>query len=180
LQKAIGTGYRVLQIYEIWHYEQWSRIVEGGLFAGYINAWLKKNQEATGWPSWTNDDAAKEQYKAQYKSRESVELDNVNKNPSMRFMAKLSLNSFWGKFEQRNNMNCTEDFTDSAKYFNVVFNDAYVVSSVRLVSDRMVSVTYTSRDEHTDDLPTTSPIIAAWTTAQACADSTAGCAHTTL
>lgn len=96
LQKAISIGYRVLQIYEVWHYDRWSHGVDGGLFAGYINAWLKKKQEATGWPAWTNDDAAKQKYKAQYKSHEGVDLDNVSKNPSMRFMAKLFLNSFWG------------------------------------------------------------------------------------
>lgn len=64
-------------------------------------------------------------------------------------------------------MSRTEYFTDPSKYFDIVLNDAYVVSAVRLVSDNMASVTYTSRDEHVEDLPTTSPIIAAWTTAQA-------------
>lgn len=81
--------------------------------------------------------------------------------------ASRYLLSFWGKLAQRNNMGKTEYFTDPVKYFDIVFNNAFVIKSIRIVNDQMLCVKYTSRDEHVEDLHTTSPIIAAWVTAQA-------------
>lgn len=40
---------------------------------------------------------------AKYSLREGIQLDrdNIAKNPALRSIAKLLLNSFWGKFGQR-------------------------------------------------------------------------------
>uniref|UniRef100_A0A915K4H0 DNA-directed DNA polymerase n=1 Tax=Romanomermis culicivorax TaxID=13658 RepID=A0A915K4H0_ROMCU len=39
-------------------------------------------------------------------NRENISLDpsKISKNPRERALAKLMINSFWGKFGQRNNM----------------------------------------------------------------------------
>ena len=56
--------------------------------------------EASGFPRWCNSDAQKEQFIKMYKEREGIDLDpeNMVKNPGLRSLAKLALNSLWGRF----------------------------------------------------------------------------------
>ena len=48
IQKAVELGYRVLKIHEVWHFQEQDR--RTGLFADYVNTWLKIKQESAGWP----------------------------------------------------------------------------------------------------------------------------------
>ena len=48
VEKAVELGYVIQHIYEVWHFKE-SR---EGLFAEYVNTWLKVKQETSGWPSW--------------------------------------------------------------------------------------------------------------------------------
>ena len=94
-------GYTVVEIGEVYHYDEWSQYdgndEETGLFTGYINLWLKEKQEASGWPDWVKTDEDRARYIAAYKEREGVDLDpvKIELNPGRRSMAKLYLNSFW-------------------------------------------------------------------------------------
>ena len=47
LQKAVEKGYVLLTIHEVWHFPQ----SQQGLFAEYVNTWLKIKEEASGWPA---------------------------------------------------------------------------------------------------------------------------------
>lgn len=49
MQKAVEKGYRILKINEAWHSPAEQR--KQGLFAPYVNTWLKHKTEATGWPA---------------------------------------------------------------------------------------------------------------------------------
>ena len=66
LKKAIETGYKLIETYEIWHFDETTKYdpkeSEGGLFAGYINKFLKIKQESSGWPSWCTNDEEKMKY----------------------------------------------------------------------------------------------------------------------
>ena len=65
-------------------------------------------------------------YISQYLQKEGVSLDraNISKNPGLRALAKLCLNSFWGKFGQRLNMRQTEFFHElQANLFFQLFSD---------------------------------------------------------
>ena len=79
----------------MWHFTT----SEEGLFADYVNTWLKLKQESAGWPRWCNTPEQKQQYIQQYKDKEGIDLENVTKNPGRKQVAKLMLNSFWGKFD---------------------------------------------------------------------------------
>ena len=106
LQTAIRLGYRVLKIYEVYHWKDTTQYdaetKEGGLFASYINMFLKYKQEASGPPDWIKTTEDAKEYIDRYFEREGVSLDGekIEKNPGMRALAKLCLNSFWGKFGQ--------------------------------------------------------------------------------
>ena len=60
---------------------------------------MRLKQQADGWPSWAKTEEQKEQYLRQYLEREGIQLDPaaIEKNPGLRSLAKLMLNSFWGK-----------------------------------------------------------------------------------
>ena len=65
-------------------------------------------------------------YIQEYAQKEGVSLNrwNITKNPGLRALAKLCLNSFWGKFDQRLNMRQTEVFHEiEANLFFQLFTD---------------------------------------------------------
>ena len=93
LQKAVDLGYRILKIYEVWHFPE-DQLKEG-LFADYVNKWLKNKTEASVWPKNCNTEKAKTEYINDYYDREVVQLEpeKVAKNGGRKQMAKLMLNS---------------------------------------------------------------------------------------
>ena len=60
IQTALRLGYTLKKIYEVYHWEETTQYVpktrEGGLFARYINTFLKFKQEASGPPDWINNE----------------------------------------------------------------------------------------------------------------------------
>ena len=103
LVKAVEKGYTLVKIHEVWHFPPEQR--QTGLFANYVNTWLKIKQESAGWPSWCQTLEQKREYILRYEEREGIRLDiaSIAKNPGHKDTAKLMLNSFWGKFGERIN-----------------------------------------------------------------------------
>lgn len=100
LQKAVELGYTIVKIYEIWSYESTQFDVQtrnGGLFAEYINTFLKLKQEASGFPSRVQTEEQIREYIREMEERENITLDreNIIHNPGLRSLAKLALNSLW-------------------------------------------------------------------------------------
>lgn len=50
-------GYQIIHIHEVWHFPE----KQTGLFANYVNTWLKIKEEASGWPEYVDEDPAKQQ-----------------------------------------------------------------------------------------------------------------------
>lgn len=69
------------------------------LFRSYIDLFLKIKQESSGWPEDCETSEHREEYVKNYAEREGVQLDAslISKNPGRRQVAKLALNSFWGR-----------------------------------------------------------------------------------
>ena len=128
IETALTKGYEIQHIYEIYHWENTTQYDKetgkGGLFAEYINCFLKLKQEASGWPAWCQTEEDKLRYITLYKEKEGILLDyaKIEKNPGLRSLAKLCLNSFWGKFGQR--LNFTQSTfiheSESTKYFGLL------------------------------------------------------------
>ena len=94
IQKAIEKGYVLIKIHEVWHFPRNQR--QTGLFADYVNTWLKIKQESSGWPSWCHTVDQKREYVVNYKEREGIRLDisQIAKNPGRKATAKLFLNRY--------------------------------------------------------------------------------------
>lgn len=112
---AIGKGYKIKQIYEVWHYSEKRK----DLFSEYVNVFLKIKQESSGYPDWVKSDEDKDKYIKDYSDRQHIllEKDKITKNPGLRFIAKLCLNSLWGKFGQNLDRNDIIYVNDEVEYF---------------------------------------------------------------
>ena len=103
LQVAVAQGYRVLRIFEIWQYQTTKydpNSGQGGIFAGYIDEFFAPKTEASGYPSSCVSEEEKEAYVKEMETKEGIKLDkaNIESNPGKRSVAKLLLNTLWGKF----------------------------------------------------------------------------------
>ena len=174
LKKARQMGYIVLETYEVWHFaetEQYDPSTKsGGLFTPYIDLFLKLKQEASGWPSECgNDLLERKRYVSNYLTKEGVQLQekHIDHNPGLRALAKLCLNSFWGKFGQRNNMEKTSYVKDPKDFYALLTQDDKVVKQVTFVNEEMIRINWVQHEDLVDVLPNTNVILAAYTMAQA-------------
>ena len=63
-----------------------------GLFADYVNTWLKIKQDSAGWPDECTTREEKDTYIDAYKDKEGIQLEHVAKNPGRKQVAKMMLN----------------------------------------------------------------------------------------
>ena len=150
LELAVSKGYKILKFYEVYHFNDTSeydrKTGTGGLFAGYVNMFLKLKQEASGFPNECETEEEKLDYIVKYAEKENIQLDydQIKKNPGLRTLAKLCLNSFWGKFGQRLNMSQTKFLYDTEvdKFFQLLSDPTKEVSDFHIVSDDMIQLEY--------------------------------------
>ncbi|XP_033731757.1 uncharacterized protein LOC117321450 [Pecten maximus] len=155
INKAVEKGYKVIEIFEVYHFDESSQYdpstEEGGLFGEYINVFLKIKQESSDWPAWVQSEEDAAQYIEQYFKREGIRLnpDNIRKNKALRSLAKLLLNSFWGKFGQRLNMPQTTYFHEyeADKFFQCLSDRTKIIKDFHIVTDDTIQVTW-ENDEH--------------------------------
>lgn len=69
-KKAVGKGYNILSLHEVWHFPQ-SKV---RLLADYANTRLKLKTEASGWPSYCDNEEKKEQYVREFRQHGYVSM----------------------------------------------------------------------------------------------------------
>ena len=163
LQKAVSLGYRIQYIYEVWHFPETCE----GLFVDYVKTWLKIKQEASGWPDWVGSDETKrQQYIREYHEREGIllEYEKIEKNPGLRTLAKMMLNSMWGKFGQRPSKTQVKEFVDPIQIHKFLDSDKFDVRYVGVVNDSRVEVYNQHEVEDEPVSPNLSIFVASFTT----------------
>ena len=165
--KAVENGYTLVKIHEVWHFPPEQR--RTGLFANYVNTWLKLKPESVGWPSWCQTVEQKRDFILRCKEREGIRLDiaSIAKNPGRKATAKLMLNSFWGKFDERVNKPTTVTVKDPAHLFSLISDAALDISTLRLCTDDILEAVYTSVQENAVKGTKTNIFVAAFTTCHA-------------
>jgi hypothetical protein len=109
IQEAITLGYEVKQVYCVWHFPQ----TTDTLFRDYVKTFLKIKQQAGGWKKMgcTTEEEKKEMVEF-YKREQDITLDNVGDeyNPGLYNIAKICLNSLWGKHSIMKKSSANDDF----------------------------------------------------------------------
>ena len=92
---ALDIGYKLLDVYEVWHFSETAKhdreSGEEGIFAGYINTFLRIKQESSGYPDWCKTEQDKIKFKQDYFETERIRYEKVEKNKGMRAIAKIML-----------------------------------------------------------------------------------------
>jgi hypothetical protein len=178
LNKAVDLGYVVTQIHEVYHYEKWMQFdgkdPKTGLFTDYISVFLKLKQEKSGWPAWVKTEADQEQYIRNYEDHMGIKLDpqQIEKNAGLRAIAKLFLNSFWGKFGQRENM-MQQKYVTPEEFFEMFHDETIKMYNWEMVAtgdddeDATMLLRYKKKDEFAQPLANTNVVLAAYVTAHA-------------
>ncbi|EGT39959.1 hypothetical protein CAEBREN_26171 [Caenorhabditis brenneri] len=101
LNLAIKKGYRVLKFHEVWSWPD-NRWFRGGFFESFLSPLLRIKHMASGWPRAKMTEEEKKEHVLAIEKNDGIRIDtaDVVKNPALRNLSKLFLNSSWGKFAQ--------------------------------------------------------------------------------
>ncbi|KAL3119697.1 hypothetical protein niasHT_008533 [Heterodera trifolii] len=165
LARALETGYRVDRFWRAWHYDEWS----DGIFKDYVRLLIKLKVEASGFPDGANTVEQQQQFADEYRRIYNVNLDleNVRRNPGLRFISKLMLNSLWGKFGMRNELGANKVLTRPQEFFSLIMDHKIEVSAVIPLSDTAVRVMYKSKKNFVSEHTSSNIVISLWTTSRA-------------
>ena len=165
IKEAMRMGYELVKVHEVWHFEEST----SGLFENYVNTWLKIKTEASGWPVNCTTEEEKRNYIERFEAKEGIPLDygSIKKNPGLKATAKLMLNSFWGKFGQRENLPQTEQCTTPQELYNITEDDTKQVQDIRFYSEDVIEVVFKNKEEAVIPSSKTNVFVAAFTTCHA-------------
>jgi hypothetical protein len=162
LRIAIENGYTVNEVYEVYHWPPHER--SDTLLRGYVSFFLRMKQEAEGWkkmgassenPSEEEKLAIQEKVFEQSGRIGRIRIDKVDKNPVKRQMAKLFLNSLWGKFCQKPNKDHFVVIHGYQQFAALWFDSSIDKSkfSFRHISNNTWKVKFSSLDAFTKSNP---------------------------
>ncbi|XP_068742053.1 uncharacterized protein [Montipora capricornis] len=160
--KAVEMGYEIERIYEAWHFPKTVK----GLFAKYVNTWLKLKEQAKGWPQGCTTEEQKQAYIANFLATEGIQLDyhKIEENPGQAKLSKLMLNSMWGKFGQQENKTQVKHFTEPQDLCEFLDSDRFDIRYVSVLDEENVEIHYKMEEEEILPGINTNIFIAAFTT----------------
>ena len=111
----------------------------------------------------------KQSYIKDYFDHEGIQLeyDKIEKNPGLRTLAKMMLNSMWGKFGQRLNKTQVQTFDDPRAFHRFLDTDSLDVRHVSVINNDMVEVHYQYEKEDIPVSPNLNIFVACFTTCHA-------------
>ncbi|KAK3917557.1 WD repeat-containing protein 41 [Frankliniella fusca] len=104
---AMEKGYKIETVHEVYQYP---RTMKGngetgreGLLSAYVRCFMALKAQASGWPADCTSDEAKQKYMDDVKKYDGITIDPAKeeKNPALRQLSKLMLNSFWDVVKER-------------------------------------------------------------------------------
>ena len=81
VRKAVDMGYGLVKVFEFWEYSVTcfdKDTNSGGLFAEYVNMFLKFKQESSVFPSWVKSEDDKDRYIEDYRRSEGIAPDKAS------------------------------------------------------------------------------------------------------
>ena len=161
LKKALEKGYVVDKIYAAYEYEKMN-----GLMKKYVGNFLKMKVENSGVKNQEECDKINESHKELGFDFE-IKPENTRVNPGLRQVAKICLNSLWGKFGQRSTLNNYDFYYDFNKLL-LKMNDSTIQNKKwHIVNKNCVELRYENDMDIAVEADYISEITAVFTTANA-------------
>jgi hypothetical protein len=162
INKAIEKGYTILRVYEVYHWKESS----DQLFSEYVNTFLRIKQEASGYPAWVKTEDDRDAYIQQYKEAEGISLrkERIAHNPGLRTVAKLALNSFWGKFGEKPNQTKSSYITDPVQFKRMANDPSTQIVMIHMVNEDCLLVETKKASSFEEDNLKTNEVVASFTT----------------
>jgi hypothetical protein len=159
IECAIAKGYVISEIFEVWHFQTTTDI-----FKPYISDFMKIKLQSSP-HSYESNQA----YADDVKMRQGFELDvdKIEINPVKRALAKLAMNSLYGKFAQAQNYPQTTFIQEPSELYNLLLNDKAQDLHLIYLNDEMIQATYKMKDMFVKNNYNTNVFIALMTTANA-------------
>ena len=135
---------------------------DDGLFAQYMNTFMKIKNESIWDPSNCDKDQENNKYIERVRVHEGVTLrpDDISLNAGRHTVAKLCLNNIWGKFAQTPDRTMKEFITEPIKFYHLLSDDGFEVSDVHHVNNDCLYVSYKKSKEFQTPALNTNVIIA--------------------
>lgn len=155
-------GYSLRSCFEIWHFERRSST----LLRSFIYDCYLDKEYASGPPSWATTSELLEKHASDVHALLGVDVDPAKfiKNPSMRSLAKVMINSFWGFFGKKSDQTTHSIILDFASFRQLDGDPKKLIQNASLIED-IILVAWKPKDPKPDSK--SSIILAAFTTAMA-------------
>ena len=171
LLKAVDKGYRIIKIYEVYHFSEASYPDRNPLFAEYVDTFLKLKQESSDLPDWCRTPKDRQRYLDEYRRHEGIALDpdEISKNPGKRSLAKIKLNSFWGKFGQKSNFSSTTyfDVNGLPSLFSTLTDPTQDIKDFCVINENLLLLKHAHKSEAIPFDKVSNVFLAAFTTSYA-------------
>lgn len=143
LKFAVQHGYKIEEIYDVINFPMTFEKPEvaEALFEGYVKMFVKIKLEADGKPK----DMSLSEYIQQVAAMDGILLDASKmeeRNEGLRFIAKLFLNSLWGKYGQNLERDELKTFTDPAAFHKFMVSEDNDIKKIQLVNENCVDVVF--------------------------------------
>lgn len=173
---AIANGYVIEEVYEVYHWP-WNQRSDQYL-RGYVGFFLRMKQESEGWiklgamcdnPTPEEQERLADQLYVQNGNLARIRPECVKIDPVMRALAKLFLNSLWGKWAQKQSKNCHTTIYGQQQFSSLLGDRSIEMQSLMLrnISPGVFKVNYKKKDSFVSPVPHGNVFLAAAVTAWA-------------
>jgi len=105
---------------------------------------LKLKAGASGYPGWVRSPEEEELYVESFRKNEVIRLEreSIKSNAAKRGLAKLCLNSVWGKFTERSDRTQTRVITEPKVLYSFLATHGIEVTNLAFASDDVVWISW--------------------------------------
>ena len=161
LKYALENGYKITHLYNCYCYKK-----HKGLFKQYVECFYKMKIENT--EHYTEEQCININKSFSEKGLDiEIKSEDTCSNPGMRGMAKLFLNSLWGKFGTRELMSEYTYVRSVKELWEITSDTKKKLTNFHIIHDNLVEVSYERNCDITDCADYVSPITAVFTTSNA-------------
>lgn len=167
---VLEKGYKIITVHEVYQYPGTMKFNpdtgEDGLLSAYVRCFMALKIQASGWPAECDTEQKKQKYVADVLEYDGVRLDpsKMEKNTALRTLAKLILNSFWGKFGEKTLRSMTQLIYDYGDLMQLVCDPNKILERLIPLGEDCLQVVWKHDEDSDDSLPTSSLLHASFTT----------------